>query len=305
MSNVQAIFVSDLHLQAKAPVARSAEPCWFDAMERPLVELANLADRYDAPIVYAGDVFDKWNTPAEVINFAMDYLPHGFAIPGQHDLPYHSYQDMGRSAYWTLVQAGVLQNLEPSVPTRLCTRGNVIVYGWPWGFDVEPPPPRTDVLQVAVVHAYVHTVGTGYEGAPEASRLASWAKRLRGYNVAVFGDNHIHFRGNVAGCHVVNNGSLMRRHINQQDHRPSCCLLHGDGTVTIHRFDIQGEQLLARTQNEQKAAEVFNTEEFLDDLRVLGGSNALDYEDALKRHMDKEGCSESVRSAVWRAVGGG
>ena len=33
---VLAILCSDLHLQMKPPVARSAEPDWFAAMRRPL-----------------------------------------------------------------------------------------------------------------------------------------------------------------------------------------------------------------------------------------------------------------------------
>ena len=101
--NIIAIFAADLHLSLKAPIWRSTEQDWFEAMLRPLVELRTLATLHNCPIVYAGDIFDKWNSPPELINFAIEHLPKGHAIPGQHDLPLHNYEDIRKSAYWTLV----------------------------------------------------------------------------------------------------------------------------------------------------------------------------------------------------------
>ncbi len=307
MSNVQAIMVSDIHLQPRAPVARSEEPCWLEAMRRPLREIERLAEEHDAPVIYAGDVFDRWNAPAETINFAIKNLPAGFAIPGQHDLPNHNYHDIQRSAYWTLVEAGVLQTLTPGRPTRLSKHpsSNVLAYGWPWGFDVVPPEdPDPGMIHLAVIHAFVYTRGTGYVGAAKENHLSGWADRLEGYTAAVFGDNHHGFQAVAGGCNVINNGGMMRRNINEADRAPGCSLLHGDGTVTRYGFDTGADRLVARTANEQQADEVFNTTEFMEDLRVLGGGDGLDFEDALKRFMDGQQTTRAVRDVVWRAVAG-
>jgi len=134
MSNVIAILCSDIHLCHTPPVARSAEPDWYVAMERQLDELRAVAEQHGAPIVCAGDIFDRWNSPPELINFAIQSSPKMHSIPGQHDLPHHRYEDMQRSAYWTLVAAGVLTDLG-TVPKVVSNW--LAVHPFPWGFPIK------------------------------------------------------------------------------------------------------------------------------------------------------------------------
>jgi hypothetical protein len=127
---VAAILASDLHLCHKPPPAREAEPDWYAAMARPLAEIKALAEKHpDAVVVYAGDIFDHWDTPAETINWVLDNLTPGYAVPGQHDLPNHSYKQIRRSAYATIVKAGLISTLPYNVPVRA---GSVVLYGFPW-----------------------------------------------------------------------------------------------------------------------------------------------------------------------------
>ena len=56
-SDIAAILVADIHLSHSPPVARSAEENWYEAMARPLNQLRNLAEKWRAPVICAGDVF--------------------------------------------------------------------------------------------------------------------------------------------------------------------------------------------------------------------------------------------------------
>jgi len=88
-AKVLAILMADIHLSLKAPIWRSAEPDWLDAQARPLKEVKLLQDKYKCPVICAGDIFDRsrktadgWNAPAELINYAIEYLPDDmYAIP--------------------------------------------------------------------------------------------------------------------------------------------------------------------------------------------------------------------------------
>ena len=111
--DVIAVLCSDIHLSLKCPVARSAEPNWLEATKRSLDELRSVAEEHNAHVVVAGDIFDRWNSPPEIINFAIENLPNCYAIPGQHDLPNHRYEEIERSAYYTLIKAGIIENLNP------------------------------------------------------------------------------------------------------------------------------------------------------------------------------------------------
>ncbi len=103
---VIAILTSDWHLSHKPPIARVEEPDWYAAMERTVTQVVELQNKYDCPLVIAGDLFDKWNPPPQLINFALDELGsltmRAVAVPGQHDLPFHSYDHVESSAYWAL-----------------------------------------------------------------------------------------------------------------------------------------------------------------------------------------------------------
>src|SRR5580704_11435281 len=107
---VVAIACADFHLSENAPVARSAEKSWWDAMRRPLRELRELQARHDCPILFCGDLFDVWNPRPAVINFALEELPEMFGISGNHDQPFHASDLLGQSAYWTMVAAEKIQD---------------------------------------------------------------------------------------------------------------------------------------------------------------------------------------------------
>ena len=144
---VVAVLVSDLHLDDKPPVFRSPERDWLATQEGYLDQLRFLVRSVgNVPLFVAGDVFNKWNP----INWAIDRLPECHAVPGQHDLRHHNLQDLEKTAYWTLVKAGVIRHLKQGIAHPV---GQVVAHGFPWGVDVYPckEPPHTFAVQLAVV----------------------------------------------------------------------------------------------------------------------------------------------------------
>lgn len=302
--DVRCILASDIHLQARAPVARGGEEDWFAAMARPLAELAALKSRYGCPVVYAGDIFDKWNAPPEVINFAIANLPHGYAVPGQHDLPNHNYGEIERSAYWTLVQAGVLTNLEPGKRTLV---GNVDVTGFPWGF---PPVPAVTVRglpvgtpRLAVVHAFIYnTTANAYVGAPPTARASVARAALHGYDAAAYGDNHKGFIDHGKGLTICNCGGFMRRKVDERDMRPGVGLLLGDGTVRRHYLDTSADAFNEATEAEEQVGKLLDMGDFVAALGGLGAGGELEFVEALRRFLETNKTAPAVRDIVMAAA---
>jgi len=315
MPNVRAILVADVHLQTRAPVARAAEPDWFAAMARPLAELQELqALHKGAPIIYAGDIFDRWNAGPELINFALQHLPFGYAVPGQHDLPNHNYDEIGRSAYWTLVEAGRIENLLPNDIHNIASWGMVLT-GYPWGYPVHPEKlveeRRTSNLpdgptSVAVVHRMIWQKGTGYPGAPVDRMVGGYRAGLAGYDVAVFGDNHKGFITKIKGGPVVCNcGGFMRRHADEGAYRPGVGLLYADGTVARHYLDITKDHFAAATEAEETVAQILDITAFMEELQALGVNDALDFTATLKRFIADNKTPRRVADIILRACEGG
>jgi len=316
LSGVRAIFVSDLHLQHTAPPARAGEADWYAAMRRPLDQISELVEATGAPVLYAGDIFDRWNAGPEVISFALKHLPYGYAVPGQHDLPNHDYNAMGRSAYGVLAECGHIHDVRPG---ERVIAGKLVITGFPWGHDLRPlddnlnANPRTPVCippvvmphsEVALVHKYIWIKGCGYHDAPIESKLN--ASSLRGYDVAVFGDNHIGFVVKPKGATdpwVINCGGLMRRRSDEAGHYPAVGLLFDDGHVERHELDTSGESFTGSVGVEQPGITV-DVSAFVDAVAGLGGADALDFAVAMRQFMDTNKTPARVRAVLEAALEG-
>lgn len=294
---VIAVLCSDIHLSEKPPTARSAEPDWFAAQLRALDELRSVAEEYDVPVVCAGDVFDAWKSNPSVINFALDNLPTMYACPGQHDLPNHSMEEIERSAYWTLVIAGVIKDID--VPSEM--KGFVLLHGFPWGKKIEPVERSAGWINLAVIHRYVYTRGRlAYPGAPKEQRLAVMAEQLAGYDAAVFGDNHSGFVAKAGDCNVINTGCLIRRKQDERDYRPQVGLLNDDGTITQYFLDTSQDKWADPVDVPVGAG--MDASEFLDDLKSLG-ADSLDFRAVVKQRLDANDADPAVRRLVQNALG--
>jgi len=305
MPGVRAICVSDLHLQARAPIARSSEPDWFAAMARPLEEIAALVEKHDCPVLYAGDIFDRWNASPEVINFALRHLPRGYAVPGQHDLPNHSYLDIKRSAYWTLVEAAHLINVLPGEPILL--DNGVLIYGFPWGVDLKPKPSTSSgILNVALIHKYIWTKETGYVGAPDTARVSAYTGPMAGHDVAVFGDNHKGFiQHHKNGPCIINCGGLMRRKVDERKYRPGVGLLLADGTVERHYLDTTEDKFITATEAEEVVGKLLDMSSFVDGLHGLEANDALDFTAAITRFIQDNDIPKRVAEIILQSTEGG
>lgn len=300
---VVGIAISDLHLSMTPPLARAGEPDWFAAMKRPLDQVKEMRERYKCPVVCAGDIFDRWNAPAELINFAIKNLPFMYAVPGQHDLPLHNYADIKRSAYWTLVEAQKVIDIKPGVPVP--AGDYMLLDGYPWGFEVKPCKANHIIggYNVAVVHAYCWTKKTSYPGAPMTHHLGAFKKKLRGYKVALFGDNHAGFLvKDDEGTHVLNCGGFMRRKSDQADYEPKVGLLWSNGDVTRVRLDTSQDVMIDRG----KIVKAVNDDpaflaSFLDSVNDLCETN-VNFGQAVLQYIEKTDLRADVKRAVIEAM---
>lgn len=289
-------------------------------MKRPLQELANLAKEHKAPIIYAGDIFDDgWRVrgcPPQLINFAIQNLPKGYAIPGQHDLPHHRYEDIEKSAYWTLVEAEVLTNLDPEDPVK--ANRWLALHAFPWGMDLRHIDKQVKkdmedfdgepVVHLAVCHKYIYNPrikGSMHPGAKEEDDVYFVRKLLEGFTTAVFGDNHIAFElpfpdKDQIRPHVFNCGGFMRRRSDQRDYYPSVGLLHKDGTVTRHILkNIIDDVLLSEedTSRLRQSVNGVSTEDIVELLSKLVEAGG-DFYSSVRYFMRKNKIKPDVQAAV-------
>jgi len=302
---VLAILTSDWHLSEKTPVARSPEPDWFAAQKRVLLQVLDLQSKYQCPIFIAGDIFDKWNSTPRLINFALETLAYPaagiYAISGNHDTPNHNLGLITNSAYWTLVEAGTIQHLSnrEELKTLLVTPAS-------FGLKLVKPDPKPGLcLQVALVHDFIWTKTSGIPGADEKKRYFVWLDELKGYDVAVFGDNHKGFLipGKDKTPTVFNCGCLIRRSSNERSYKPCVGLLRSDGSITRHYLECEDDLFLDIKEEAQQNKEGLEIllEEFAEELESLH-NEGTSFKEVVRRWVAKTKLPDLVRDFILKAI---
>lgn len=296
-----AVLTSDWHLTLKPPLARSCEKDWLGVQAGYIEQVSTLCTQYQAPLIHAGDLFDKPDPPSELLVWLMRRLPYPcYAVPGQHDLYGHRFDSWPRTGFGVMVQAGRITLLEPGEPLGLA---NLVLYGFPWGCEVTPCRKKKHLLEdrvkLAVVHAYIWTKGWRYPDAPREQRYAAYAPKLEGYDAAVFGDNHQGFllprSDSGKYCPLLNCGTFLCRKQDERDHRPAVGLLLKDGNIRRYYLDTSEDRFI--DFEGEVAKEHLDATEFLEELAALG-DQALDFAETLRRAAGDNKVSGSVRALI-------
>lgn len=299
-SRALAAFVSDVHLSAKAPPGRGEkDDRWVEYQKFVLSQVRQICRRHDCALVIAGDLFDVWDPPHSLVEFAVrefKSFPRGvFAVPGQHDLPYHRYADRHKSGYGVLAAAGAVHDLPPDRPTWLGS--DCALHAFPW--DHEPKPLVTDktgVPHVAVVHRYVWSGACKYPDAPAHHEATALEGQMPGYDLIVCGDNHKRFR---AG-RVFNHGTLVERKRDERGLGPKVGLLFADRSLKQIPLDTSKDGWLPEDEDVAPAADPA-AGRFVAEVRGLGDT-VPDFFEACRRAAAAPGVTPGTRELVARIL---
>lgn len=285
-----ALVISDIHLSSKPPLARLGEKNWWDAQKRYLDQVNDLRIKYGVPIFCCGDIFDKWNAPAQLINFAIEHLPnHIYSIPGNHDLPFHVISSIKESAYYTLIAANKIKDL-----STLADRESMIsvkfdnryVHPFPYGAGIEKPAIKKDRINIAIVHKYIHKGGeTSHPQAVEDqdARRNKLRNDLKGYDLSFFGDNHKPFQ--LSTQNIYNCGCLIPRRTDEKDTTPSVLTINRNLHVRREWLDTSEDVWLDVHNMIDALGDSIVHAEFIEELRNLG-EGALNFIESIKRGLD-------------------
>lgn len=295
-----ALAIGDIHLSLRPPPCRAEEPDWLGAQARALQHVCKLQQEYDVPVLIAGDIFHQWNAPAELISFAIDNLPKDvISVAGNHDLPYHSISEIMRSAYGVLISANRILDVSAGERVGLRIKG-WHVKGGGWGAGM--PLSEEGTNSIALIHRYCWTKGKNPAQGIEAKDIAStqYAKQLKGFRVAVFGDNHHGFSARAGKCNVWNCGCLIRRRADEESLQPAVGIIYSDGSVAPNYLDI-AQDLFDRKAKDVEPAGTVDISEFkgrLEGLRDTG----LDFRSVVEHHVKQADLAPGVRNWILKAL---
>lgn len=290
---MKAILIADIHLREDQPECRTDD--YFAAQEKKVDWLKELAFELDAPVIAAGDIFDRWKQAPFMLGWSLDHMPRTYTIPGQHDLPQHRTGAMRKSALYVL-EAGDWSTPLDSEGVDLLD-GALRAYGAGWGHDPDPigPVPRGTTVILAL-HRMVWTGRRPWPGCEAPSAMAL-LKKFPWADIILTGDNHLPFVVESQGRVLVNPGSMMRMTAAQVDHKPRVYIWDSvTGKVTPEYFPIDkgvvSREHIERVQARDDRVEAY-VEKLANEVEI-----GLSFEQNLEEFYRSNRTRKSVRQAI-------
>jgi len=236
------IFFGDFHLTHQKPRFRT--DTYFLTGLRKLEFILQEAEKRQAVLVSAGDMFDRATGPLWYVNMVMDLLLNYnqyafvYAVVGNHDQHFHN-PDVMKAQIGTLILAEAIGKLKG--PEWF---DGVQLYGRSWNEAYPEPTPEANTKQILVAHTCV-TKGTPPPWLSAVSAV-EMIEAHPGFDYIVSADFHEKFVVSHNGCTLINTGPVLRAEIDKRDVQPACWLIDEGGVTEIlipiedDVFDLEG-----------------------------------------------------------------
>jgi len=247
------IAVADIHFREDRPICRSEEDNteWLATFERKMVDVATIAEANKvAGILFAGDLVHSWRNNSDWFKVWMIRQLNRwgavcpiFSIPGNHDSMGGKLEELDRTPYRILSEAGVIWDI--------LTRPMDDIAGYPYT--------KTDRLdskaEIVLAHKLLWHTEEPYPGAPMTGNIKHFVKNCLNpqCRLLVSGDNHKPFTTKVGDVTVVNCGSLTRQEASQADYEPAVWLIDITGdAVEVTPCFIPTDSVILRDHIDNK-----------------------------------------------------
>lgn len=204
---------------------------------------------YDAVLVIAGDVFDRKDAPARLVNSLIDLFKSyqavvTYVVQGNHDSYFHSSENLFKTQLGTLIASGVVELL--GVDDPIFIEDGTYLYGRSWGCDY--PVATTSGTNILISHTTV-TETTPPAWMTEAVTAKRMLELHPSFDYIVTGDWHEKFVVELGLNTLINPGPLSRMETGKVGYQPSCFIITDQGVkeqMIPIKADVFGEVSLLK-----------------------------------------------------------
>ena len=276
---MRAIITADWHIRNTRPRCR-IDNDWQETQRMALAKVMKVAIDKKSPVLVVGDIFhSNSDTSFECIQLVQqmaDKLGGLYILAGNHDLPYHSSENLDKSAIGVLLNSNNVHlikdyltkwNLEQEYP-YIISAGN---------FDEE------DDERAEIVFKHVLTIPS--EDKPDFVDCETPETLLEKFPNAkwVFtGDYHKNFHYEKKGRHVINSGCLLRQASDFKNYQ--CGVYYVDTDENIVEFIpiIDNEELIDDSYITKENEREKRIDDFVDKLKNTQ-SVSFDFRDNVEK----------------------
>lgn len=301
-----AILTADWHLRLDNPECRT-DNIWTTLKNKInfIWEILNELETrhgYTPPILFAGDLFNRFNPTIELVNLTLRCIPELIGTPGNHDLPAHRIEGLNRSGIGLLNWAEKIL-LFDEIATISRKEWNFRVTGFPFDSPLAPCTDVSNKKSVAIIHQFVYHGRKPFPGATGGAHAIM--KKLEGYDLILSGDNHQPFTyKNKEGQLIVNPGSLSRQTAAQIDHKPRIYLWYADVNEAVPVYIPIDTNAVSRKHIEIVKERESRIEAFVQRLTTNTSlAEELNFEHSMRTFLRENEVSRAVKTIILNAMG--
>jgi DNA repair exonuclease SbcCD nuclease subunit len=223
-----AIITSDWHLRDSIPRCRMDD--FWKTQWNKVAYIKSLQKRYKIPILHGGDLFHTWKCPPLLLSQTILKIPDNFhTIIGNHDMPEHNKELMGKSGLFTMEVAGALNVIKQNS------------YG-----DDSPLVINMELNTRKIIIA--HEMSSRSTKTPYASKTPLYyLKKYPEADLIIMGHNHKPFKVEYKGRLFVSPGSLTRQESSQYGFKPRVYFYYSESnTLKAHYIPIESPEFTIR-----------------------------------------------------------
>ena len=294
-SRSSAILTSDWHIRESTPMCRTDN--FWDAQEKKIDFIFDLARKNKCPIIIAGDIGHKPRWSCKLLEWFISKIDKDIkiiVIAGQHDLINHRLDLWEHSGVGVLHAAKTINFIQE--PT------------WADGFKIYPfaygqeiiKPDKNDLISIAMTHQMIIENKPLWPG-QEAPKGNALLKKYACYNLILSGDNHNPFTCEYQGRRLVNPGSLMRTSADQINHKPRVYLWFAESNDIEAIYLPIKDNVISRTHIEVAKDRENRNEAFITRCNNMEDLE-INYEDNLASYFKQFKTQIPVKNKVMAAV---
>lgn len=277
------IITADWHIRNTRPRCRIDED-WIKTQQRALNQIAEICENKNAPLMVVGDIFNSnSDTSFECINMVQklaDYIGGIYILAGNHDLPYHSSENIDKSAIGVLLQSENVFKIED--------------------YSDEFSAPNFDEERNSMLYMFIHTLTIPSKDKPEFIECETPESLLEKYPTAKWiftGDYHKNFVYKKDGRYVINPGCLIRQVSDMKDYQ--CGVYFVDTEKEIIEFIpiIDNEELVNDEYIIRENEREVRIESFVNKLKDVE-SVSLDFIDNVEKALLVNEIDEKLKDCV-------
>lgn len=224
------IITADWHIRNTRPRCRIDED-WIKTQQKALNQIAEICENKNALLMVVGDIFNSnSDTSFECINMVQklaDYIGGIYLIAGNHDLPYHSSENIYKSAIGVLFQSENVFKIED--------------------YSDDFSAPNFDEERNSMPYMFIHTLTIPSKDKPDFIECETPESLLKKYPTAKWiftGDYHKNFVYEKDGRYVINPGCLIRQVSDMKDYQCGVYFVDTDKEVIEFIPIIDDEELV-------------------------------------------------------------